>query len=227
MRQSRSGSSFHGSADPDHTYNRKIRIQMNPAGLPEKQGLYDPRYEHDACGVGFVANIKGVKSHEIVTQALTILDNLDHRGACGCEPNTGDGAGILLQIPDGFLRKVCVPLGITLPEPTRYGVGMIFSSPDQVIRESACRHFETIIAEQGQQVLGWRDIPTDNSSVGDSARFSEPFMRQVFIGRGENCVDEQAFDRTLFLIRKRGVNEIRDARMDGYWYVPSLSCRTL
>src|SRR3954471_18649107 len=108
-------------------------------GLPPKQGLYDPQFEHDACGVGFVVNMKGKKSHEIVRQALTVLINLDHRGACGCEPNTGDGAGILMQIPDGFLRKVCAPLGITLPEPSCYGVAMIFTSPNATERNSA-RH---------------------------------------------------------------------------------------
>jgi len=200
---------------------------MNPPGLPEKQGLYDPRCEHDACGVGFVVNMKGIKSHEIITQALTVLDNLDHRGACGCEPNTGDGAGLLLQIPDSFLRKVCAPLDIALPEPLHYGVGMIFTSPDQAVRELACRHFETIIAEQGQMLLGWRDMPTDNSLLGNSAKAAEPFIRQVFIGRGADCADEQAFDRALYLIRKRTVHEIRDALEDGYWYVPSLNCRTM
>ena len=105
-------------------------------GLPKKQGLYDPQFEHDACGVGFVANIKGKKSHEIVRQALTILTNLDHRGAVGSEPNTGDGAGILLQMPDAFLRKVCTPLGIQLPEPGSYGVAMIFTSPEAPDRNS-------------------------------------------------------------------------------------------
>src|SRR5512138_2685558 len=110
---------------------------MKTIGFPKKQGLYDPQFEHDACGVGFVANIKGKKSHEIVQQALTVLANLDHRGAVGCEPNTGDGAGILLQMPDRFLRKVCTPVGIELPEEGRYGVAMLFTSPEPTQRSSS------------------------------------------------------------------------------------------
>jgi len=153
---------------------------MNNIGIPKKQGLYDPRFEHDACGVGFVANIKGNKSHEIVQQALTILANLDHRGAVGCEPNTGDGAGILMQMPDAFLRKVCAPLGIVLPEPGRYGVAMIFTSPEAPDRNSARHVMERIIDEEGLKILGWRDVPTDNSSLGDTAKSGEPRVRQLF-----------------------------------------------
>src|ERR1700704_181839 len=123
---------------------------------PGKQGLYDPQFEHDSCGVGFVVNMKGRKSHQLVTDALTILVNLDHRGACGCEANTGDGAGILMQVPHGFLRKVA---GVALPEAGQYGVGMVFSSPDAGVRAASARLFEKIVSEEGQRVLGWRDIP--------------------------------------------------------------------
>ena len=135
------------AVDENHSHDKGRN--MKTIGLPKKQGLYDPRFEHDACGVGFVVNIKGNKSHEIVKQALTILVNLDHRGAVGCEPNTGDGAGILMQMPDSFLRKVTAPLGIELPEAGRYGVGMVFTSPEAPERNSARHVFERIINEEG------------------------------------------------------------------------------
>ena len=200
---------------------------MNNTGLPEKQGLYDPQFEHDSCGVGFVVNMKGKKSHEIIEQAITILINLDHRGACGCESNTGDGAGILMQTPHKFLAKVAAQQGITLPAERQYGVGMIFASPDKAMRESGQRAFEKIAAEEGQPVLGWRDIPTDNSTLGETAVGAEPLMRQVFLQRGANCPDEQAFERKLYVIRKRSTNEIRNGGVDSHWYSASLSCRTL
>ena len=200
---------------------------MTNQGFPVKQGLYDPQFEHDACGVGFVCQMKGKRSHEIVEQALTILVNLDHRGACGCEANTGDGAGILLQVPHGFLQKVAAEQGMTLPAAGEYGVGMVFSSPDAAVRAESAREFARIAVEQGQTVLGWRDIPTDNSSLGATARASEPFMRQVFVGRGANCADEQAFERQLYIIRKRAHLEIRTAKVDDFWYSASLSCRTV
>jgi glutamate synthase (NADPH) large chain len=200
---------------------------MKTIGLPEKQGLYDPSFEHDACGVGFVANIKGKKSHEIVKQALTILTNLDHRGAVGSEPNTGDGAGILLQMPDTFLRQVCAPLGIKLPEPGRYGVAMVFTSPEAPDRTSARHVLERIVREEGLTILGWRDVPTDNSSLGNTARAGEPKVRQLFLQTSEDCCDEQAFNRKLYIINQRAIHEIRDAGVDGYWYVSSISSRTI
>ena len=200
---------------------------MNNQGLPAKQGLYDPAFEHDACGVGFVCQMKGKRSHEIVQQALTILVNLDHRGACGCEANTGDGAGILMQVPHGFLKKVTTTLKIALPEPGQYAVGMIFSSPDAAERAASARLFEKIVTEEGQRMLGWRDIPTNNSSLGNTAKASEPFMRQAFIARGSNCPDEQAFERKLYVIRKRAHSEIRTPKLDDFWYCASLSCRTV
>ena len=183
------------------------------ASLPAA-GLYDPQHEHDACGVGFVVDMKGRASHEIVQKALTVLKNLQHRGACGCEVNTGDGAGILIQVPHGFLRKVA---GVELPEAGQYGVGMLYASPDAGVRAESARHFEKIVAEQGQRVLGWRQIPTDNSSLGATSLRSEPFMRQVFIARGANCADEQAFERQLYIIRKRAHVEIRATKMDEHW----------
>lgn len=190
---------------------------MNYHQLPPQQGLYDPSFEHDACGVGFIVHMNGKKSHELVEQALTILNNLEHRGACGAETNTGDGAGILMQIPHKFMRKVTAELNITLPEAGQYGVGMIYSSPDLLIREKGRRIFETLVAQEGQQVLGWRDVPTDNSSLGNTARSSEPFMQQVFI-QCDPGLDEAAFERKLFVIRKRTHKEIRNQLGDSFWY---------
>jgi glutamate synthase (ferredoxin) len=189
--------------------------------------LYDPQFEHDACGVGFVCQMKGKRSHGILQQAITILINLDHRGAVGCEPNTGDGAGVLLQVPHKFLKKVTQALNITLPEPGQYGVGMLYSSPDAAARAKSAKIFEQLAAEQGLKILGWRDVPTDNSSLGKTARASEPFMRQVFIERGADCPDEQSFERKLYLLRKLGNTRVRLAGVDSFWYFASLSCRTL
>jgi glutamate synthase (ferredoxin) len=202
---------------------------MRKPGLPPRQGLYDPRFEHDACGVGFVVNIKGDKSHQIVEQALTVLENLDHRGACGCEENTGDGAGILLQLPHSFFADACEGLGIHLPDPGEYGVGMIFLPPDRDERRRCERALEEIIAGEGQRLLGWRKVPTDNMYLGETAKTYEPFVRQVFIGRGEGVEDDMAFERKLYVIRRRAENALRcgaDA-IGEYFYVPSLSCRTI
>ena len=200
---------------------------MNKHLLLQKQGLYDPAMEHGSCGVGFIVNMKGERSHGLVRQALDILVNLDHRGGSGCEPNSGDGAGILMQIPDAFLRQAVVPLGLQLPEPSHYGVGMIFSSRNPEEREQAAKAIERIVAEEGQMVLGWRDIPTDNATLGRTALAEEPFMRQIFIARSPGCADQQAFERKLYLIRKRSVPEIRRSGLDPLWYVSSLSSRTM
>jgi glutamate synthase (ferredoxin) len=200
---------------------------MKTIGIPKKQGLYDPQFEHDACGVGFVANIKGKKSHEIITQALTILTNLDHRGAVGCEPNTGDGAGILLQMPDLFLRKACATLGIRLPEPGEYGVAMLFTSPNATERNSARHILERIITDEGVQIIGWRDVPTDNSSLGETAKAGEPVVRQLFLQPVDTGLDEDAFNRKLYIINQRAIHEIRDIEVDNHWYVTSISTRTI
>jgi glutamate synthase (ferredoxin) len=200
---------------------------MNSHQLPPSQGLYDPQFEHDACGVGFIVQMQGKKSHDIVEQALTILGNLDHRGACGAETNTGDGAGILLQVPHKFLLKAAAAVGITLPEAGCYGVGMIYTSPDPQERAQGQAIFEQIVAEEGQTILGWRDVPTDDSSLGSTAKASEPVMRQVFIQRYPDLTDDLAFERKLFVIRKRAFNQIRKTEVDPYWYPASLSSRTL
>jgi glutamate synthase (ferredoxin) len=200
---------------------------MSSHPAPVSQGLYNPQFEHDACGVGFIVHMKGQKSHEIVEQALTILMNLEHRGACGCEPNTGDGAGILLQVPHRFLQRVAAEEGIDLPQPGDYGVGLIYSAPDPAARQAGRIRFEQIVAEEGQQVLGWRDVPTENSSLGETAKASEPFVQQVFIARSADLADDLAFERKLFVIRKQAHNAIRTAGIDPFWYLASLSGRTL
>ncbi|TRV04590.1 MAG: glutamate synthase large subunit [Microcystis wesenbergii Mw_QC_B_20070930_S4] len=198
---------------------------MNNNQTPRKQGLYDPRFEHDACGVGFIVHKTGKKSHDIVEQALTILLNLDHRGACGAEKNTGDGAGILCQIPDLFFRKVTRDLGFTLPAAGQYGVGMLYTAPDAEIRGKSRQEFEKIAAEEGLKVLGWRDVPTDNSSLGNSARSTEPFIEQVFIERDANLSDDLAFERKLYVIRKR--SHLNRQSFNRYWYPCSISSRTI
>ena len=202
---------------------------MSRGGLPPKQGLYDPNNEHDACGVGFVADIKGRKSHAIVRQGLQILENLTHRGAVGADKLAGDGAGILLQIPDRFLREECAQLKITLPKVGDYGVGMIFLPQQEPSRSQCQALLEQVIVEEGQTLLGWRDVPVDNSSLGKSVQDVEPVIRQLFIGRGAQTVDQDAFERKLLVIRKRASNQVRSSSRDGseYFYVPSLSCRTI
>ncbi len=202
---------------------------MVNSSLPMQQGLYDPRQERDACGVGFVAHIKGKKSHDRVSQGLQILENLTHRGATGADPLAGDGAGILLQIPDAFFRMQCATLGLVLPEAGRYGVGMLFLPSDAVARAACEQIIADRIAAEGQTLLGWRDVPVDSSILGESVKLVEPTVRQVFIGCGENCADTDAFERKLFVIRKtaeHAVNGLSDAQGKGF-YIPSLSARTV
>jgi len=204
-------------------------MQPRELGPPSAQGLYDPRHEHDACGVGFVVDIKGRKSHQIVRQALKVLINLLHRGACGCEPNTGDGAGILLQMPDRFLRKACARLGFTLPAATEYGVGLVFLPRDVLQRDTVQTLIQTIVIEEGQRFLGWRDVPTDDRMLGATARSVEPNIKQMFVGRGPAVRDHAHFERTLYVVRKRIENAIAamDLAEKKLVYVPSLSSNTL
>ncbi|XSG85662.1 MAG: glutamate synthase large subunit [Methylohalobius sp. ZOD2] len=202
---------------------------MNHSGLPRKQGLYDPRNEHDACGVGFVADIQGRKSHTIVEHGLEIVTNLTHRGAVGADPLAGDGAGILIQMPDRFLREECAGLGISLPKEGYYGVGMVFLPQGEANRRQCVQILEQFIAAEGQTVLGWRDVPTDNSGIGDSVKKVEPVVCQVFVGRGDNCPDQAVFERKLFVIRKQVENHVRTQGVEdpAIFYVPSLSSRTI
>jgi len=199
---------------------------MGQGTLPPKQGLYDPAYEHDACGVGFVANIKGKKSHEILLQGLGILERLTHRGAVGADPRAGDGAGILLQIPDGFFRTV---VDFDLPEVGAYAIGMVFLPRNQASRAECEETIERLVIQEGQQVLGWRDVPVNNSDLGYSVKPTEPVIRQIFVARGDKATDQDSFERKLFVIRKQIEKLIRDAEMEGgdSFYFTSLSSRTL
>ena len=202
---------------------------MKYPGLPARQGLYDPRRERDACGIGFVAHIKGIASNELVRQALTVLCNLDHRGARGCEANTGDGAGVLLQVPHRFFReRLNDEAGVKLPEPGQYGAGMVFLPPEEKYRLRCERRLERIAAEEGQRVLGWRTVPTGEADLGATALSREPCIRQVFIERSA-CADDLAFERKLYTIGKRATHEIRNngGECGDYFYLCSLSCRTL
>ena len=198
---------------------------MSLRALPEAHGLYDPANEHDACGVGFVCNIKNVKSRRIVEQGLELLVRLTHRGAVGADPRAGDGAGILVQIPDAFFRAT---LGFDLPPAGGYGVGMVFLPQDAACRAQMQSTIERHLVEGGQQVLGWRDVPVDNSVLGVSVVPTEPVIRQVFVGCGENCPDQDAFERKLFVVRKRMDNAIRAAgHAKTAYYVASMSSRTI
>jgi glutamate synthase (ferredoxin) len=191
-------------------------------------GLYDPANERDSCGVGFVADLKGRKSHQIMVDALQILRNLEHRGACGCDAATGDGAGILIQMPHDFMAKAAANSGISLPAAGDYGAGLVFLPTDQKQSALCVEAFERIINEEGQKLLGWRELPTDNSTIGDLARKVEPVIRQVFIGKGAlPGTDDLAFERKLYVIRRRIENLIRgwDISQKKYFYLPSLSSR--
>ena len=198
---------------------------MSIRALPPAQGMYDPALERDSCGVGFVCHIKNQKSHRIVAQGLELLERLHHRGAVGADPKAGDGAGILVQIPDAFLRAV---VDFPLPPAGQYGVGMVFlprdAGPRSEMESIVNRHIEA----GGQRVLGWRDVPVDNSDLGETVRPSEPVVRQVFVGCDPDCRDQDAFERKLFVIRKRMDNEIRAAGFEKTaYYVTSMSSRTL
>jgi len=207
-------------------HNQPARVQ---AVAPPKQGLYDPRFEHESCGVGFVVNIKGKKSHPIVLQALQVLRNLQHRGACGSEANTGDGAGILMQVPHMFLEQTCRVMKIALPGPGEYGVGMVFLPPHPTERYKCEVLFEDIVATEGLRLLGWRTVPTEHSSLGETAIASEPIVRQVFIARPNGLADDLAFERKLYVIRKLAERGIRAAGIQGgnKFYVCSLSAKTM
>jgi glutamate synthase (NADPH/NADH) large chain len=199
---------------------------MGQGKLPPKQGLYDPAYEHDACGVGFVVNIKGRKSYQIIQQGLNILERLTHRGAVGADSKAGDGAGILLQIPDAFLRA---EVDFDLPPSGDYAVGMVFLPRNMASRAECEDTIERLVEEEGQHVIGWRDVPVDNTDLGYSVKPTEPVIRQIFVSRGETTADQDIFERKLFVIRKQIEKLIRDAEMEegDAFYFTSFSSRTL
>lgn len=195
--------------------------------LPSKIGLYDPKFEHDACGVGFVANIKGERSHEIVRHGLQILLNLVHRGASGCDPLTGDGAGILIQLPHRFFTEETTRLGFSLPAPGEYGVGTVFLPRNQREQRRCQQIIEDKIFGIGQRLIGWRDVPVDMDACGDLARETAPVIRQVIIG--STCDSNTAFERKLYVIRKWADRTVRETDMTerGMFYIPSLSSQTI
>ena len=197
--------------------------------LPGAQGLYDPAHEHDACGVGFVVDMKGRKSKQIVQDAIQVLLNLQHRGACGCEKNTGDGAGILMQIPHRFLVEECERSKIKLPAPGAYGAGLVFLPTDPSSRASCEKVFERVIADEGQVFLGWRSVPTDNRLLGPTAVASQPVIKQLFVGRGPDVADDMAFERKLYVIRRQSRRLIRQSQIPGrsQLYMAGLSARTM
>src|SRR5574341_1299652 len=197
--------------------------------LPAQQGLYHPSREHDACGVGFVAHIKGKKSHSIIEQGLTVLKNLTHRGAVGWDPKLSDGAGLLIQIPDRFFREEVAKSGIRLPPPGQYGVGMVFLPREPASRFACEYEIERAIKDEGQVLLGWRDVPVDNSDLAEPARKIEPVIRQVFIGRGPTVTVTDALERKLYIIRKSSGHAIQALKLahGKQFYVPSMSARTL
>ncbi|MEP6942061.1 MAG: glutamate synthase large subunit [Betaproteobacteria bacterium] len=207
-----------------------MNLPQRPEYLPPlRQGMYDPANEHDACGLGFIAQIKGTASHAIITQGLQILKNLTHRGATGADPLQGDGAGILLQLPDAFLRRACGRQGLTLPALGHYGVGMVFLPKEPASRTACEQEIERAVVSQGQQVLGWRDVPTDNSGLSERTKDVEPVIRQVFIGRGSNAMDQDALERKLYIIRKQAGHAIQALKLQHgkEFYVPSMSTRTV
>lgn len=179
----------------------KGKQTIQNVGLPEKQGLYDPKFEKDNCGIGFIASIKGEKSHEIVQKGLMILQNLSHRGATGCDETTGDGAGIMIQIPHEFFKKKCEELNIDLPGEGEYAVGIMFL-PRESDEDLECEGiFETILREEGLKLLGWRDVEVDRNAIGEIAKGSEPLIKQVFIDKESYTTEE--FERKLFIVRKK------------------------
>jgi glutamate synthase (NADPH) large chain len=205
-----------------------LQLWKTKNGLPPAQGLYDPANEHDACGMGFVASVRGEKSHQIIEQGIQVLINLTHRGACGCDPETGDGAGVLIQIPHKFFVRECVALGIELPDPGGYAVGMTFLPVEKHPRLNCEGVLERIIREEGLSVLGWRDTPVNGDAIGRVARASQPYIQQIFVSRPPE-MDEDAFERKLYVVRKRAENEIAASEIEDkeFFYIPSLSCRTI
>jgi glutamate synthase (NADPH) large chain len=206
-----------------------MKGEMIETGYPQRQGLYDPANERDACGFGFVVDVKGRASHDIVEKALTVLVNLEHRGAVGAEKNTGDGAGILLQKPHAFLEGEASKLGVKLPKPTHYAAGMVFLPPNDAGRDACAEIFEQVVRDEGQTVLGWRDVPTEDATLGPTARGSKPVIRQILVGRGASCPDAMSFERKLYVIRRLVEKKVSRSAIPGrtHFYVPSLSHKTI
>jgi glutamate synthase (NADPH/NADH) large chain len=192
-------------------------------------GLFDPAQEKDSCGVGFIADIKGRKSHQIVEDGLTILVNLEHRGAVGADPRAGDGAGILVQTPHKFFAKKAAELGFTLPAPGHYAVGALFLPHNAEWRQEIMDTYAEVAAQEGMTLLGWRDVPTNNSTLGETVKPTEPVNKQVFIARGSNIKSEDEFERRLYILRKTISQKLYTTheRRASHYYPVSISCRTV
>ena len=223
-----------GSARTGRRYGESPTVGIDSAfhrdpGLPAAEGLYDPRLEHDSCGVGFIADIKGRKSHQIVKDGLTILLNLEHRGAVGADPRAGDGAGILIQIPHKFFALKAEELGFKLPEPGHYAAGFLFMPRDPAWRHVIIDTYAEAVAREGMTLIGWREVPSNNSTLGESVKPTEPMHMQVFIGRAKRVKSEDEFERRLYVLRKvisGRIYQMRERQLSGYYPV-SLSCRTI
>jgi glutamate synthase domain-containing protein 1 len=218
--------------------------KISPHGWPEPQGLWHPSREKDACGVGFIAHLKGKRSHDIIVKTLTMNNQMDHRGASGSDPATGDGAGIFTQMPDKFLRREMAKKGVELPLEGDYGSGCVFFSPEASVREVAMQVFELVVREEGQKFLGWRTVPVRSELLGKTSSRYEPVIKQIFIGKSPDITDPMDFERKLYVIRKRvGAwirnnevpNQFRDVHGNkgnsfpgaDYHYVTGLSARTM
>src|ERR1700759_283815 len=218
---------------PEHWANQQDRDGLFWMAFRAHKGLYDPRHEHDACGVGFVANIKGRKSHEVIACGLEILINLNHRGAVGADPLVGDGAGCLIQIPDPLFREWAKETGVNLPEPGKYAVAMCFLPREAKAREIVVKQFEHFIKLEGQKLLGWRDVPTDPAGLGKTVLDGMPLIRQAIIAKGPHTRDQDAFERKLLTIRKQTLNPLSQLAKKykqpaiTQFYMPSFSTRTV
>ncbi len=210
-------------------YNSQIESQRQEQQVLEKHGLYSKSYEKDACGMGFVVDIKGRKSHDIIDDGLRILERLEHRGARGADASTGDGAGILVQIPHEFFRRECEVLGFTLPPAGSYGVGMVFAHRYEDLRKKQKSILEDIVRAEGQIVLGWREVPVDSHVVGAEAAAIRPWFIQIFIGKGPNVMNDQEFERKLYVIRKEAEKQIIPISKaeSSDFYIASLSAKTI
>ena len=190
------------------------------------QGLYSPQYEHDACGVGFLANVDGTPTHAIIERGMEVLKNLLHRGATGADTNTGDGAGLLFQLPDKFFRRIAPELMFELPPAGQYGVGMFFLPRDEKLRVACCRLIEAVSEAEGLTFLAWRDVPIDSSVLGEQARQTEPSVMQCFVGGAG--LEGDALERKLYVVRRQiETRVIEEYPADQMFYVPSFSCRTI
>ena len=197
--------------------------------MPEAQGLYDPDNEHDSCGVGFLCHLKGKKSHDIIKGALDMNVCMDHRGGCGFDAATGDGAGLFFQLPHKFFKTVTSELGFTLPEEGQYAVGFVNLSPEPEEAAAAIETYEKIVKIEGQTVLGWRDVPTNSDILGKASRECEPLMKQIFIARSPEITDDLDFERKLYVIRRRSSQAVRYCTTTGSesFYTVTLSARTI